>query len=81
LEKLEYKISVPQKVLREAFRKTSFAAAMTHFRQVFTGVLFDLKEDGILRIVASDTTALLIIHSKLNQKIPAPSVLSFLPEV
>ncbi|HNX28217.1 MAG TPA: DNA polymerase III subunit beta [Syntrophomonadaceae bacterium] len=55
LEKLEYKISVPEKVLREAFKKTSFAAAMTHFRQVFTGVLFDLKDDGILRIIASDT--------------------------
>lgn len=55
LEKIDYKISLPQKVLREAFKKTAFAAAMTHFRQVFTGILFDLKEDGCLKIVASDT--------------------------
>jgi len=68
LEKLEYKISVPQKVLREAFRKTSFAAAMTHFRQVFTGVLFDLKEDGILRIVASDTHRLAHYTFKTESK-------------
>ena len=55
IEKIDYKISIPQKVLRESFKKTSFASAMAHFRQVFTGILFDLKEDGILRIVASDT--------------------------
>jgi len=76
LEKLEYKISVPQKVLREAFRKTSFAAAMTHFRQVFTGVLFDLKEDGILRIVASDTHRL--AHYTFKTESKNTSAISFI---
>lgn len=55
LEKMEKKMVLPQAVLREALRKTSFAAASNHFRQVFTGVLFDLLPEQQLRIVASDT--------------------------
>jgi hypothetical protein len=41
LEKMEKRMELPQSILREALRKTSFAAAFNHFRQVFTGVLFD----------------------------------------
>jgi DNA polymerase-3 subunit beta len=48
-------ISLPQKVLKEALKKTSFAAAGSHFRQVFTGVLFDITSSTTLKIVASDT--------------------------
>ncbi len=55
LEGMEQKMVIPQAVLREALRKTSFAAAVNHFRQVFTGVLFDLEEDLQLKIIASDT--------------------------
>lgn len=55
LEGMEQKMVIPQAVLREALRKTSFAAAVNHFRQVFTGVLFDLEEDMQLKIIASDT--------------------------
>ncbi len=55
LEKMEKKMELPQGVLREALRKTSFAAAINHFRPVFTGVLFDLSADQQLSIVASDT--------------------------
>lgn len=46
--------SIPQKTLKEVLRKTSFAAAVNHFKQVFTGVLFDFSPDQ-LRVVASDT--------------------------
>ena len=37
LSNMEPKLSLPQQVLKEALRKTSFAASQTHFRQVFTG--------------------------------------------
>ncbi len=55
VSKMEDKFSIPQVILKEALRKTHFAAAGTHFRQVFTGVLFDILPQGELRIVASDT--------------------------
>ncbi len=55
LANMECKLSLPQQVLKEALRKTSFAASQTHFRQVFTGVLFDITSTGELRVVASDT--------------------------
>lgn len=45
---------IQQDVLKNALKKTSFAAATNHFRQMFTGVLFDFKKDT-LNIVASDT--------------------------
>lgn len=53
--KMEPSFSIPQLVLKEALKKTVFAAAPNHFRQIFTGVLFDFLEDGSMRIVASDT--------------------------
>lgn len=53
--KMETLFSIPQNILREGLRKTSFATATNHFRQVFTGVLFDYLGEGTLRIVASDT--------------------------
>jgi DNA polymerase-3 subunit beta len=52
---MEHRFSIPQNVLKEALKKTSFAAAASHFRQVFTGVLFDIIAEGELKIVASDT--------------------------
>lgn len=55
IDNMEHRFSLPQNVLKEAFKKTSFAAAATHFRQVFTGVLFDILDGGLLKIVASDT--------------------------
>lgn len=55
LQKMEFKTSIPQKLLKEALRKTSFAAAQSHFRQVFTGVLFDFTASATLNVVASDT--------------------------
>ena len=72
LEKQEHKLSIPEKVLKEALRKTSFAAAMTHFRQVFTGVLFDIKEDGILKIIASDTHRLAQYSYEMEDKTTDP---------
>ncbi len=53
--KMEKLFTLPQDILREGLRKTSFATAVNHFRQVFTGVLFDCPGDGNLKIVASDT--------------------------
>lgn len=55
LSRMEHRFQMPQKILKDALKKTSFAAAVTHFRQVFTGVLFDVLEGGSLKIVASDT--------------------------
>lgn len=55
LEKMQQRLSLPQRILKEALRKTSFAAAATHFRQVFTGVLFDILSGNTLKVVASDT--------------------------
>ena len=55
IDNMEHRFSLPQNVLKEAFKKTSFAAAATHFRQVFTGVLFDILDGGLLKIVATDT--------------------------
>ncbi len=55
LDKMQTKMSIAQRILKEALRKTSFAAAATHFRQVFTGVLFDIIDSNTLKVVASDT--------------------------
>ena len=55
INKMDYRFSIPQEKLKEGLKKTSFAAAASHFRQVFTGVLFDIMDDGVLKIVASDT--------------------------
>lgn len=65
---MEHRFSLPQNVLKEALRKTSFAAAATHFRQVFTGVLFDVLEEGVLKIVASDTHRLAYFSYALEDK-------------
>jgi len=46
---------INQNLLKQALRKTVFAAATNHFRQIFTGVLFDYKDNHRLNIVASDT--------------------------
>lgn len=54
LEKTIPYVSVEQKILKDALKKTSFAAAATHFRQVFTGTLFDCQENKMV-LVASDT--------------------------
>lgn len=55
INKMEYLFSIPQDILKEGLRKTAFAAAANHFRQVFTGVLFDLIDSDKLKIIASDT--------------------------
>lgn len=67
LSRMEYRFSLPQKILKEALKKTSFAAAVTHFRQVFTGVLFDVVQEGSLKIVASDTHRLAYYNYQLVQ--------------
>lgn len=52
---INQRLSLPQQVLKQALKKTAFATAATHFKQVFTGVLFDIQANGNLAIVASDT--------------------------
>ncbi|MGE5454431.1 MAG: DNA polymerase III subunit beta [Methylocystaceae bacterium] len=54
LEKKVPYLNIAQKVLKDALKKTAFAAAATHFRQVFTGTLFDCRDNKMV-IVASDT--------------------------
>lgn len=68
IKKAEEKIKLPQKTLREILRKTSFAAAHNHFRQVFTGVLFDILENNLLKVVASDTHRLTQYTYMLEEK-------------
>ncbi|NSW83522.1 MAG: DNA polymerase III subunit beta [Syntrophothermus sp.] len=58
-------LSVSQKTLKELLRKTSFAAAVNHFKQVFTGVLFDFTPDQ-LRVVASDTHRLAMMSFPMS---------------
>ncbi|MEN6350255.1 MAG: DNA polymerase III subunit beta [Syntrophomonas sp.] len=55
LVKMQTTFSIPQDILKEGIKKTVFATAATHFRQVFTGILFDVLDNGTLKIVASDT--------------------------
>jgi len=52
--------SMSQQTLKNLLRKTSFAAAVSHFKQVFTGILFDLTAEEI-RLVASDTHRLALV--------------------
>lgn len=66
--KMEHLFSIPQEILKDGLKKTSFATAVNHFRQVFTGVLFDLQADGTLKIVASDTHRLAHYTYILQQK-------------
>lgn len=47
-------LRLPQKVFKEAIRKTYFAASATHFRQVFTGFLIDIIDEQRINIVATD---------------------------
>ncbi|MGE5380960.1 MAG: DNA polymerase III subunit beta [Methylocystaceae bacterium] len=54
LEKKIPYVTIEQKILKDALKKTSFAAAATHFRQVFTGTLFDCHDNKMV-LVASDT--------------------------
>ena len=72
INKMEDRFVLAQSVLKEALRKTVFAAASNHFRQVFTGVLFDVQENGILKIVASDTHRLAYFTCMLAEKTVEP---------
>lgn len=55
LAKMTQIFCISQKTLKDALKKTAFAAAGSHFRQVFTGILFDIISSTQLKIVASDT--------------------------
>lgn len=76
LAEMNRKLSLSQQELKEALRKTSFAAAQTHFRQVFTGLLFDVLTSGELRMVASDTHRLAFYQLHLAE--PVPEAFSFI---
>lgn len=72
IDKMEYKFSLAQNALKEALRKTVFAAATNHFRQVFTGVLFDIQNNNQLRVVASDTHRMAYYTHVLHESLPEP---------
>lgn len=72
IQKMEYRFSLAQKILKEALRKTVFAAATNHFRQVFTGVLFDIQNENQLKIVASDTHRLAYYTHTLAESVAEP---------
>ncbi len=55
INKIKPILTLPQNILKKALRKTHFAAAANHFRQVFTGVLFDIVDNKTVKIIASDT--------------------------
>lgn len=55
IKHMVYSFSISQEILKEALKKTSLAAASSHFRQVFTGILFDMDDPSVLKVVASDT--------------------------
>ncbi len=64
---MEEIITLPKFQLREALRKTVFAAAGQHFRQIFTGVLFHVKDQKTLNIVASDTHRMACFTCEMEQ--------------
>lgn len=64
---LEPYFTMPQSVLKEALRKTVFATASQHFKQIFTGILFDIK-DGSMNVVSSDTHRLACFTHTLETK-------------
>lgn len=72
IDKMDYRFAIAQKTLKEALRKTVFAAATNHFRQVFTGVLFDVQNGNQLRVVASDTHRLAYYTHILPQALSEP---------
>ncbi|MGI5920330.1 MAG: DNA polymerase III subunit beta [Syntrophomonadaceae bacterium] len=67
IDSMSYNFSIGQDILREALRKTSLAVATSHFRQVFTGVLFDLNDTNTLKVVASDTHRLAFFSHPMKQ--------------
>lgn len=69
IDRMEDRFIIPQNSLKEALRKTAFAAAVTHFRQVFTGILFDVKSSGHLKVVASDTHRLAYFNYDMEQAV------------
>ena len=71
LQNTEELISIKQKILKEALRKTGFAAAVNHFRQIFTGVLFDYCENT-LSFVASDTHRLAFYKQAVEEEVREP---------
>jgi DNA polymerase-3 subunit beta len=72
LDKMKHLFSVPASVLKEALRKTSFSAASSHYKPVFTGVLLDYKEDSHLYVVATDTHRLAYYKYKLEGEVLEP---------
>lgn len=64
-------LTLSQNRLKEMLRKTSFACAQNHFKQVFTGVLFDIDGDQ-MRVVASDTHRLALMATTLEEPVPEP---------
>lgn len=63
LNKVTHISTIPQLVLKNFIRKTVIAAAVTHFKPVFTGILFDFSGDS-LTMVASDTHRQAVIRSE-----------------
>ncbi|MEA1961536.1 MAG: DNA polymerase III subunit beta [Bacillota bacterium] len=68
INKIDHIFYMSQKILKEALKKTVFAAAVNHFRQVFTGVVFDILENNIIKIVASDTHRMAYYSYTLDQE-------------
>ena len=68
LEEPYASFTIPRNILKEALKKTSFAAALNHFRQVFTGILFDFSDDNFLKVVASDTHRLAYYRYEMKNR-------------
>jgi len=63
LDKVSHISTIPQTILKNSIRKTIIAAAVSHFKPVFTGILFDFSGDS-LTMVASDTHRLAVIKNE-----------------
>ncbi len=61
LDEFSELFTVPAFTLQKALQNTIFACAKTHFRQVFTGVLFDIEEESI-NFVGTNTHKLAIYN-------------------
>ena len=59
------RIKMQESVLKDLLRKTTFAASVADDRPIFTGVMFDIKDD-ILSLVATNTHRISLAKTKVS---------------
>ncbi len=65
---------ISTQVLRETLKQVTYATSVDENRPIFTGVLFEIKEN-MLTLVATDTHRLALKKLTLNQLLPSTNVI------